>query len=465
MNEPDSRQPVDDSAGTWTWSLPPDQAPGGPDHGIGVPESHAWQEGWRREGALPDAAGAWGMPPDYGPPPGWPGQHTYMPGAEEDSTWDDRYQSAPPMPHAHRKPRRISGRPLAAAALLAVVAAVSVVVFPRTGVLRMSAASNPGAQPSQRGLRVTTRAGHAATSKPRSPAAPPPAITRTAAERVLNHYWQVNNEANELRSDALLSTIEAGTSYRMDIGGYRWGRVADPGNHGYVPFRPVHAVFYIPRQPAGVYPRWFVAAVTYADLTRPQHPTGSGYLLFSQTSPGTAWKDTLEPNELPDSGPPVHVALDANGYATAVSPGTDAARLDIAPEQLGQVTAAPLDGTVSAIKPPGNLVDLQDQAFWRSRLPAESTDRDAHQAVPGSVFGLRTRDGGAVLFCSVTAELTLAPPPGETFELQIPGYYSPSETLTSARMGYIEQFAAYDPPKGQINAHLVADVSGIASRG
>jgi hypothetical protein len=129
------------------------------------------------------------------------------------------------------------------------------------------------------------------------------------------------------------------------------------------------------------------------------------------------------------------------------------------------MTAAALDNTsTAAIKVPDNLTDEHDKAFWQSRLPAGSTDSDTHQPGPGPVFGLRTKDGGAILFYSLDAQLNLAPPPGETFQLKIPGYYSTSQTLTSAGLGYIEQFAAYDPPQGQADPHIAADVSSIASR-
>ena len=145
---------------------------------------------------------------------------------------------------------------------------------------------------------------------------------------------------------------------------------------------------------------------------------------------------------------------------------TRSAGLSIEPGQIRPVTAASLDDSGAAtVKAPRNLSDLNDEAFWQSRLPAGSTDSDRHQAGPGPVIGLRTTDGGALLFYSLTAQLALAPPPGQTFDLEIPGYYSPSQTLTSAKVGYIEQFAAYDPPQGQADAHIVADVSNIASRG
>ena len=80
------------------------------------------------------------------------------------------------------------------------------------------------------------------------------------------------------------------------------------------------------------------------------------------------------------------------------------------------------------------------------------------------MFGLRTKDGGAVLFYSVGAVLTLMPPSGQTFEPDIPGYYSYSQTLTSADVGYIEQYAAYDPPQGHGQPRVLAEVSSIASR-
>ncbi len=42
---------------------------------------------------------------------------------------------------------------------------------------------------------------------------------------------------------------------------------------------------------------------------------------------------------------------------------------------------------------------------------------------------------------------------------------SPSQTLTSTGVGYIEHFATHDRPQGQTDPHIAADVSSIASRG
>jgi hypothetical protein len=463
LSQPDSGQP-ENASGAWPYGAGK-PAPGHPYPGDGTPGSDTQPyEEWRHAGAVPDDSGGWGPPPEYGAPPGWPGEGTYVPGDDDGQPPRD----GPPGPmsygaHQHDRKRRPRGPLVTAAALvLGATAAITVVTFSRNNTIRPSPADYPGAAASQRGLTVETGPGHGGTT---APAAQPPAITKAEARQVLSAYWRVSNKANEQRSDSLLATIEAGTSLWMDTGAYRFGRASDPSNSGYAPFEPVRAAYYIPRLAADDYPRWFVAAVTYARLASPQHPTGSGYLLFKQASPGAAWKDALEPDVLPGGGPAPRIATGADGYAAAASPARDAAGLSIAPSQIGLVTAASLDGSsATAIKAPGNLTDLHDEAFWRSRLPAGSSDTDKHQPRQGRVFGLRTESGGALLFYSLTAQLNLVPPPGETFRLTIPGYYTPSKTLPSARVGYIEQFAAYDPPQGQNDPLIAADASGIASR-
>ena len=96
------------------------------------------------------------------------------------------------------------------------------------------------------------------------------------------------------------------------------------------------------------------------------------------------------------------------------------------------------------------------------KLPAGSTDTDKHSA-SGRVFALKTAGGGVLAFYALTAQLTLAPPPGQTFQVSIPGFYSSSQTLTSATIGYAEQFATYIPPD-QAGPQILADASGITGR-
>jgi hypothetical protein len=372
-------------------------------------------------------------------------------------------------PAAPRRSRRFPARWIAVAVvLLAAVGAVTVIAVAGTGAGRRPAAGGPAAG-AARGPAGTARPGLAGSGVPLATAGQPPAITRAQARQVLSRFWRVNNQANAQRSDALLGTIEAGSSYRLDAGAYRFDRASNPAGSGYAALALLRAAYYIPRQPLrAAYPHWFAAAVSYVPLGSPPGPAGSQYLLFSQASPGAAWKDVLEPGLLPAGSPAPRIAAGAGGYATAASPGpaADAAGLGIAPGRIGPVTAAALDhARTAAITAPAGLADLHDQAFWRSRLPAGSAASDAHQAGPGPVFGLRTSGGGAIVFYTVTAQLTLAPPHGQALRLEIPGYYNPGQAQTLVRTRYAEQFAAYDPPPGQGGPRIIADASGITSRG
>jgi hypothetical protein len=51
-------------------------------------------------------------------------------------------------------------------------------------------------------------------------------------------------------------------------------------------------------------------------------------------------------------------------------------------------------------------------------------------------------------------------PPGQTFQVGIPGFYSSSQTLTSATVENAEQFATHIPPD-QASPEIIADASSI----
>jgi hypothetical protein len=333
----------------------------------------------------------------------------------------------------------------------------------RSHTIRVFPADNPAAAASPHSLSVTAGAKNGRNGRTRRSdfaAAELPAITKAEAKRILAAYWRQNNIANELRSGTLLAAIEGGGSYQMDVGTYRMDRATDPANNDYSAFEAEDAVYYIPRESSGVYPHWFVVRITYTDLASPWHATGAGYVLFAQAAKGAGWKNVLEPYLLTGSGPAPFVETDAEGYAIEASLNDNDPNLSVPPGQIQQVTATSLDGAPGTVKDPGNLADLQDEAYFRTRLPDGSTDTDRHYA-SGPVLGLRTADAGALMFYGLTARLSLAPPPGETFELGIPGYYSPSQALTSATVMYVDQFAAYIP-HGPATPRIVADASGIA---
>jgi hypothetical protein len=278
-------------------------------------------------------------------------------------------------------------------------------------------------------------------------------LTMAQASQVLAAYTSANNAANAQRSDTVLATIETGSSYAVDAGIYRMQQAENEAP--YPAFGPQRAQYYIPREIA--YPRWFVVQVSNADLASPAKITGTEYLLFTQAAPGASWKNTVEPYMVAGAAIP-QVALGAGGLATPVTAATP---LAVPLGQIAQVTASSLDAA-GQLPNPGNLADLMDRAFWQGKLPASSVT-DAHSPSGGAVYGLATAGGGALLFYTDAAELTLTAPAGEVMHLTVPGYYSPAQALSRAGIGYLEQFATYDPPSGGSGLRVVADYSGITS--
>jgi hypothetical protein len=310
--------------------------------------------------------------------------------------------------------------------------------------------------------------GTPAPSPPATQAATAPRpLSMTQARIVLAAYTSANNAANAQRSDTRLATIETGSSYAIDAGIYRVQGAEKAAT--YPAFGPRQAVFYIPGEPAAEYPHWFAVQVDNADLASSGKVTGTEYLVFTQAAPGARWLNAVEPYVLAGAATP-RVALGADGLATQVDPQTTS--LAVTPGQIGSLTAAALDGaqagalgTQSALSlaSPGNLADRLDQGFWKQRLPT-ATVTDRHAPGSGDVLGLRTTDGGALLFYTVAAELTLVPPAGEDLHLTIPGFYSPGQAMRTAGIGYMEQFATYVPPRDGSGLRVVADYSGITAK-
>ena len=360
-----------------------------PDDGVPVwSDKSRGHEEWRLDDVLNGVSG-WGVTQESRSAPDWPDQGVFLSAHDDgDPSCDVGAWSAPPYGALHGR-RGLWVRLIIVVALLILVAAIAFAALARSGTIRISTADNPATTASPHSLSTKATAKNGEKGRTRgshSAAAEPPAITKAEAERVLARYWQQNNIANKLRSDAVLAAIEAGGSYQMDTGTYRMERATDPANNDYSPFKAEDAVYYIPREPSSVYPHWFVVRVRYADLASPSHSTGAGYVLFSQAAKGAAWKNVLEPYLLTGSGPAPFVQTDAEGYAIEASLNDNGPNLRVPPAQIQEITAASLDGALSTVKNPGNLADLQDEGFLQPRLPDGSTHTDGHY-VSGPVFG------------------------------------------------------------------------------
>jgi hypothetical protein len=308
----------------------------------------------------------------------------------------------------------------------------------------------------------------AATATPTTAAAP---LTLQQAQSVLAGYTAVNNTANAAHSTSMLATIETGSSDAIDAALYQMQAAA--GTAPFPAFAPAQATYYIPGGAPATGPHWFVVQVGNAFSSAPKKITSTEYLLFTQSGPGGAWQNALEPYFLAGASAP-EIAVGADGLATAVSP--DAATVAVAPGQLPSATAASLDGTgtgggsgagtSAAIADPGNLADLSDQKAWQAKLPGGQVT-DTHAAASGTAgqeYALATTDGGALVFYTDAAAVTLTPPSGSALNLNVPGFYSPSQSLPGAGISFLEQFAAYDPPAGQGAPRIVADYSGITGK-
>lgn len=453
MNHPEPRFPQDPAS---TWPAIHDE------HRMAAPPGGARPAEDSDPGPSRQETSPWDVPDQPGPPHDDPGWGDYVPAAV--GQLPGPVPPAAPAPGWHSAPagpRRPARKSVALTALIAVAVAGA-----GTGAAYAAGAfRTPGAH------HDTAVTHHHHAAKPAAAAAKPPALAPSQAQQVLARYLEASNNANASYNAALLHTVEGGSSYLMDIGGYRFMR-GQPRKTPYAPFTMTHPAYYIPRFAGNAYPRWFAVSGTGTASTGKE--LGTAYLAFSKDSAAAPWKEVSEPYVLPARTPAPAIALDPGGYATAISTTGNTARLAIAPDQAPHATASSLDRLAAL---PGKVIkastqtlaDLGDEVFWRSGHGGQRINAaDHHTVTSWPVLGLRTTTGGALLFYTLRAWLRLTPPRGTTIRsLIIPGYYhiTGHAKLTAAVLGYIDQFATYIPPAGQQGSRIVADSSGITARG
>jgi hypothetical protein len=409
---------------------------------------------------------------DFGQGPSWPpappSASSPPPAPPPAAPWEEPWLDAPRGARRDDPWRKPESRPVgrrwlipAGAAVLAAVIGGTLVLL--TGGHPSAPASSGTAKPTTSATPAASRPASGRTSARKTAVAAAPPLTLAAAEDVLSGYTTVNNGANAARSDSELAMVETGGSYAIDAGLYTIQRAA--GAAPYPAFGPAAATYYLPRAEPGGGPRWFVAAVANAFSANPKKVTSTEYLLFTQAAPGGTWRNAVEPYQLPGGGAP-RIAIGGNGLATAVS--VTSTSLAAAPDQLAALTAASLDGTEGAVSVPdsADLADRSDQKFWQGKLPtAAVTDAHAPAAgTAGQTFALLTANGGALVFYTDSASLTITPPTGEKLRLTVPGFYSPADPATRVGLAYLDQFAAYDPPPGAGSPTVIAEYSGLTAK-
>lgn len=231
-------------------------------------------------------------------------------------------------------------------------------------------------------LTAATAVGLALSACTSSPAATAPAVSKSQAAQVLAHYQSVNNQANGTLDGDLLSTVESGDQLAMDRAEYLRRKKT---KEKYDDFSYTAPAYYIPRETG--YPKWFAVTATSG---RTRHA-----LLFTQNRAGAPWTLVADPFPVETvSG----VAVDKNGYATAVDPADGSA--GTAPVKVAAAHAATLThgGGVMAPGPYTSgahdaLVKAQEALRRRGVTLTTVFEPDRQR-----VFALRTSGGGALVW-------------------------------------------------------------------
>ncbi|MCQ4084704.1 hypothetical protein NGB36_30040 [Streptomyces sp. RB6PN25] len=220
-----------------------------------------------------------------------------------------------------------------------------------------------------------------------------PSVKQSDAQQVLDHFAQVNNEANAQLDASLNDGIETGALGAIDQAGIKARHINDPaGNPGYQQLRFSDAHFLIPQQRG--WPKWFIAD------TASNRDTERWLMVFTRNSSSEPWRaeylTTLPQSQLPQ------FATDASGYVEPVP--VSGSGLVVQPDQLSAQYAAYLQqgDKGSAVFADGNDTSgLRQQRRTQyaptSQLVTQFADEPADPSQYPPV-ALRLTDGSALVF-------------------------------------------------------------------
>jgi hypothetical protein len=233
-------------------------------------------------------------------------------------------------------------------------------------------------------------AGKAPPARGTSPSAASSAKTLTEAQAraVLAHYVQVNNQANQKVSDALLRSNETGPMLEVDLAGNK--RIRAKKEKKIKPFEYHNPRFFIPR---GVSPAWFgVLAATGGDTE---------FLVFVDTGGGT-YRATVGPWLAKGQKVPP-IALGADGSATAVTTGP---ALGVGTRHAAYLTAAAAGRRLPGGFSPGPFTSRLGKNWATSVKRTNGGHRWSGgvewKARPQPLYALKTADGGALVITTAT---------------------------------------------------------------
>jgi hypothetical protein len=295
--------------------------------------------------------------------------------------------------------------------------------------------------------------------------APLPAINEANVATALAAVDDVRNEANPTRDPELLSTVEGDPLLTISTAIYAYEAQVDPENtHPPAPVGHVRPTTFVPRFTG--YPQWFVTAAPWRDGE-------PGRLeIFTRDSAAGGWTSVIAPELLTGVDFPT-LALDPEQYVVPLSP-SDLDDLPISVAALATAHATALS-TGAADGLGGKLADdpwtttRRDADAAAAAAVGEAANVQAAYAVGVALpQALRTQDGGALVWYTVTETLTYTV--AKNFFLQldettakIVGVNQVTGTLVEQSAG---QLAVYIPPSASGTPRVVAarwDRTGLTS--
>ncbi|MGA4842353.1 hypothetical protein [Streptomyces sp. G45] len=218
-----------------------------------------------------------------------------------------------------------------------------------------------------------------------------PTATRAEAARALKDFLSAYNKADKAYDPALDAARVTGPLGAINQAGLRARQAQSPdGNARHVPLRLTDVKYAIPKK-AG-WPRFFVV-----DALANRKPDGYRWLIaFTRAGADDVWRATYLNLVLPGNVPALK--KDEDGYAEPVAVGQKG--LAVPPRRLGTAYTAFLKSGGDAFAAGPHTTQWKadrDRNKRRLGLAVQYLDqpRDAGAFAP---VGLRTRDGGALVF-------------------------------------------------------------------
>ncbi|NGO73541.1 hypothetical protein [Streptomyces boncukensis] len=219
-----------------------------------------------------------------------------------------------------------------------------------------------------------------------------PAISKPEAAKVLKDFTAENNRANRAYDPKRNAAIETGALGAIDQAALTSRRELRPqGNPKYRSLKLTDTHYLIPQQ-AG-WPKFFVT-----NSASNREGDGRWFFVFQRDGADAPWKASylaiLQPDEIP------RFAADGDGYARPV-PTDGGSGLTVPPERLSRAYTRYLqDGAGDTFASGRYTTQLRAQREERKKRKNVRNEYADQAAGPPQFapFGLRTRDGGALVF-------------------------------------------------------------------